>query len=450
MTSRKRSRPSLNRRKEVEIQDDEPTDDSIRVNQNPEPAQVNGQSEAHLATSKSNSTAAEPNTRLRRSHQLPSRLVHDTPQSTVRRSGESKEHTTATFAPKISQDSHSSTQQQAPPSSQTPAPLPTTASQGAMRPPQQPPIILPKVTTCQSALQPVQRSSSQPSTPRPIAPAGNNKHPAQSSPVNTFTSFNQTAANSSESRMARSVKRQETDDVQSRLSQTSGSLDWNALLVRMIPQSSLFCHNLTTLQPSGNEFKESLKAASTALAPPVKSFEQLLTSINDEHSRLTAVKRSLSSQRDELAEELKKAQEAVEDVEKSIVTDNEIFRDLEDVYNKYPGDKELLTFLEKRKKRSDEHQEVYTIVKSQLDKSSAGLSKTESKIALVTGRLSQLEAERAEVMKEKEGVDKAAKQLMVMFRFMEPGWQATLDMLEQVLGDDALRTAFFGGFHCGE
>ncbi|KAK2684555.1 hypothetical protein QWA68_016665 [Fusarium oxysporum] len=431
-SARKRSRPSLNRRKEVEIQDDEPTDDSIRVNQNPEPAQVNGQSEAHLATSKSNSTAAEPNTRLRRSHQLPSRLVHDTPQSTVRRSGESKEHTTATFAPKISQDSHSSTQQQAPPSSQTPAPLPTTASQGAMRPPQQPPIILPKVTTCQSALQPVQRSSSQPSTPRPIAPAGSNKHPAQSSPVNTFTSFNQTAANSSVSRMARSVKRQKTDDVQSRLSQTSGSLDWNALL------------------PSGNEFKENLKAASTALAPPVKSFEQLLTSINDEHSRLTAVKRSLSSQRDELAEELKKAQEAVEDVEKSIVTDNEIFRDLEDVYNKYPGDKELLTFLEKRKKRSDENQEVYTIVKSQLDKSSAGLSKTESKIALVTGRLSQLEAERAEVMKEKEGVDKAAKQLMVMFRFMEPGWQATLDMLEQVLGDDALRTAFFGGFHCGE
>jgi hypothetical protein len=32
--------------------------------------------------------------------------------------------------------------------------------------------------------------------------------------------------------MAPSVKRQRTDDVQSRLSQTSGLLDWNALLVR--------------------------------------------------------------------------------------------------------------------------------------------------------------------------------------------------------------------------
>ncbi|KAG7402758.1 hypothetical protein Forpe1208_v016989 [Fusarium oxysporum f. sp. rapae] len=332
-SARKRSRPSRNLRKNVEIQYDEPTDDSVPVNQNQEPAQVNGQSKARLATSKSNSKAAEPNTRLRRSHQLPSRLVHDTPQSTVRRSGEPDEHTTASFA---------------------------------------------------------------------------------------------------ESRMDPSVKRQKTDDVQSRLSQTSGLLDWNALL------------------PSGNEFKESLKAASTALAPSVKGFEQLLTSINDEHSKLTAVKGSLSSQRVELAKDQRKASEALKDVETSIATENQMLRDLEDVYNKYPGDKELLIFIKKRKKASDEHQEVYTIVKSQLNKSSAGLSKTESEIALVTERLTQLEAERAEVMKEKEGVDKAAKQLMVMSRFLEPGWQATLDKLEQVSGDDAVRTAFFGVFHCCE
>ncbi|KAH7186969.1 hypothetical protein DER44DRAFT_801161 [Fusarium oxysporum] len=299
-SARKRSRPSLNRCKEVEIQDDEPADDSIRVNQNPEPAQVNGQSEA----------------------------LHDTPQSTIRHSGEAKEHTTASFA---------------------------------------------------------------------------------------------------EFRMAPSVKRQKTDDVQSRLSQTSGLLDWNSLL-----------------------FKESLKAASTALAPSVKSFEQLLTSINDEHSRLTAVKGSLSSQRDELAKDQRKAEDALKDVETSTATENQMLRDLEDVYNKYPGDKELLIFLEKRKKTSDEHQEVYTIVKSQLDKSSAGLSKTESEIALVTGRLSQLEAERAEVMKEKEGVDKAAKQLMVMSRFLEPGWQATLDMLEQVSGMTLCELPSLRGFHCCE
>ncbi|EXL66074.1 hypothetical protein FOPG_17731 [Fusarium oxysporum f. sp. conglutinans race 2 54008] len=332
-SARKRSRPSLDRRKEVEIRDDEPSDDSIHVNQNSEPAQVNGQYEARLSTPKSNSKAAEPNTRLRRSHQLPSLLVHDTPQSTIRHSGESEEHTTASFA---------------------------------------------------------------------------------------------------ESRMAHLVKRQKTDDVQSRLSQRSGLLDWNALL------------------PSGNEFKESLKTASTALAPSVKGFEQLLTSINDEHSKLTAVKGSLSSQRVELTKDQRKASDALKDVEISIATENQILRDLEDVYNKYPGDKELLIFIEKRKKASDEHQEVYTIVKSQLDKSSDRLSKTESEIALVTERLTQLEAERAEVMKEKEGVDKAAKQLMVMSRFLEPGWQATLDMLEQVSGMTLCELPSLRGFHCCE
>ena len=155
----------------------------------------------------------------------------------------------------------------------------------------------------------------------------------------------------------------------------------------MIPQPSLFCHNLTTLQPSGNEFKESLKATSTALAPSIKSFKQLLTSINDEHSKLTAVKGSLSSQRVELAKDQRNASDALKDVETLIATENQMLIDLEDIYNKYPGDKELLIFIEKRKKASDEHQEVYTIVKSQLNKSSAGLSKPESEIALVTERL---------------------------------------------------------------
>ncbi|KAI3572878.1 hypothetical protein IWW34DRAFT_636593, partial [Fusarium oxysporum f. sp. albedinis] len=86
----------------------------------------------------------------------------------------------------------------------------------------------------------------------------------------------------------------------------------------------------------------------------------------------------------------------------------------------------------------------------QLDKSSDRLSKTENELALVTGRLSQLEAERAEVMKEKEGVDKAAKQLVVMSRFLEPGWQATLDMLEQVSGMTLCELPSLWGFHCCE
>ncbi|KAF6527780.1 hypothetical protein HZS61_008082 [Fusarium oxysporum f. sp. conglutinans] len=151
-----------------------------------------------------------------------------------------------------------------------------------------------------------------------------------------------------------------------------------------------------------------------------------------------------------ITERHRKAEDALQDVETSTATENQMLRDLEDVYNKYPGDKELLIFLEKRKKTSDEHQEVYTIVKSQLDKSSDRLSKTESELALVTGRLSQLEAERTEVMKEKEGVDKAAKQLVVMSRFLEPGWQATLDMLEQVSGMTLCELPSLWGFHCCE
>jgi hypothetical protein len=119
-----------------------------------------------------------------------------------------------------------------------------------------------------------------------------------------------------------------------------------------------------------------------------------------------------------------------------------MLRGLEDIYNKYLRDNKLRMFLDKRKKTIIKYQEVYAIVKSQLDNRLAGLSKTENEIALVTRRLGQLEAVRAEVVKEKEGVDKAAKRLIVMSRFMEPGWQATLDMLEQVSEDEALRTAF--------
>ncbi|KAL5592234.1 hypothetical protein FOVSG1_006144 [Fusarium oxysporum f. sp. vasinfectum] len=376
----------------VETQDKEPTDDSIGVNQNSKLAQANRQSETHLTRLNSNSAATEPNTSLRGSLQLPSRSARDTPQSTVHCS----EYTTAAFAPKTSRGSQSSMQ---------------TVQRLSNQPPS-------SAWTSQALYS--HSASSQPSMPRPIAL----KRPARSSSGSTFISCNQTAANSSEFRTAPSAKRHKTIDDQSQLFPMSGSLDWNALL------------------PSGNGFKESLKAASTALAPHIKSFEQLLTSISDEHRRLTIFERSLFSKKDELAKDLKKAQEAFEDVEKTTATENKMLRDLEDVLNKYPRDNELRTFLDKRKKAIVEHQEVYTIVKSQLDNRSAGLSKTENEIALVTKRLGQLEAARAEVVKEKEEVDKAVKRLIFMSRFMEPGWQATLDMLEQVLGDEALRTAF--------
>jgi DNA repair exonuclease SbcCD ATPase subunit len=185
-----------------------------------------------------------------------------------------------------------------------------------------------------------------------------------------------------------------------------------------------------------------LKAASAALEPHIKGIEELLTSINDEHCRLTAVERSLRLKNDEQAKNQKKAQDALKDVEKSMTTENKLLRDLENLHNKYPGDNELRTFLDKRKRTALEHEEVYTVVKSQLDKSTAGFSKTDSEIALVTKRIGQLDAEKAEVMKEKMGIDSAAKRLMFMSRFMKPGWQARLAMVEEALGEEAMRYAF--------
>ncbi|KAG8670792.1 hypothetical protein FPOAC1_004026 [Fusarium poae] len=277
-----------------------------------------------------------------------------------------------------------------------------------------------------SILPPRRQSTIDTSAHRPCW--GANKRPAPSSPVNTFTFtnnfINRTAASSSESHTAPSTKRQKTAGIQRPSSQVTGSLDWNALL------------------PTGDGFRASLKAASAALFPHIKSFEELLTSINDEHCRLIAVERSLRLTKDEQAKEQEKAQDALKDVEKSMTTENKLLRDLEDLYNKYAGDNELCTFLDKRRRTVLEHEEVYTVVKSQLDKSTSGLFKTDSKIALATKRIGQLEAEKAEVMKEKMGIDTAAKRLMIMSRFMEPGWQARLAMVEEALGEEVMQFAF--------
>ncbi|KNB16458.1 hypothetical protein FOXG_15164 [Fusarium oxysporum f. sp. lycopersici 4287] len=190
-------------------------------------------------------------------------------------------------------------------------------------------------------------------------------------------------------------------------------------------------------QPSGNEFTESLKAALTSLKPQIERLEQLLTSINDEHRGLGAVRRSLYSSKDKLAKDLEKAQECLIDVEESTATEEEIVRDLEGVYKKHPGDNKLRAFLDERKKTVIEYQKVYIIVNSQLRKSSAELSKTESEIQSVNRWLDQLEAERAEVMKEKEGAYKAMKSPMFMSQFMERGWQASVDRFGQAFGDEA-------------
>ncbi|PNP59534.1 hypothetical protein FNYG_14923 [Fusarium nygamai] len=527
------------------IQDDEPMEDTMVANPRSAPAKANEQSRGSPVASSSGSNAAESSAHPWRSFQPPSRLVHDTPQSSIRRPEGPDEQVSASSAATTPRAFQSSTQPREPPSSQTMAPLPAASqnAQGAQRSGVQPlkqtassvpgnpqsPVSLPatipqgtmrlpqqpgsqgsataaqnsiqlrarsaeSLPTPQSARQPDQRSSSQPSmaatssqsssapraqassqpalsrrtsttsltsqspqqqpnhrpsestnatpqaslyshlggsepsTPCPITPAGVNKRPAPSSPVNTFTStnnfINPTAASISESLTAPSTKRRKTADIRSPSSQVTGSLDWNALL------------------PTGDEFRASLKAASAALEPHIKSFEELLSSINDEHRRLTAVERSLRLTKDKQAKDQEKAQDALKDVEKSITIENKMLRDLEGLYNKYPGDNELRTFLDKRKRTVLEHEEVYTVVKSQLDKSTAGLFKTDSKIALVTKRIEQLDAEKAEVMKEKIGIDTAAKRLIFMSRFMEPGWQARLAMVEEALGEEVMRSAF--------
>jgi hypothetical protein len=63
-------------------------------------------------------------------------------------------------------------------------------------------------------------------------------------------------------------------------------------------------------------------------------------------------------------------------------------------------------------------------------------------ITLVTKRIRQLDAKKAEVIKEKIGINTAAKRLIFMSRFMKPGWQARLAMVKEALGEEAMRYAF--------
>ncbi|KAL3584864.1 hypothetical protein FPOAC2_14645 [Fusarium poae] len=315
-----------------DIQDDEPMEDTIAANPRSGPAIINGQSRgspvASSSGSSSGSNAAESSACPRRGFQPPSRLAHDTSQSSIRRPEGPDEQASASSAATTPRALQSSTQPREPPSSQTTAPLtsasqnaqdaqrsgvqplkqtassvlgnpqtpvsfPATTPQGTTRPPQQQgsqgsataaqnSVQLraqssASLPTPQSARQPDQQSSSQPSmsgtssqspstpraqassqpalsrctgttsqasqsfqqqpnhrpsasinttpqaslhshlggsqpsTPRPIAPARANKRPAPSSPVNTFTStnnfINRTAASSSESLTAPLTKK---------------------------------------------------------------------------------------------------------------------------------------------------------------------------------------------------------------------------------------------------
>ncbi|KAF5629869.1 hypothetical protein F25303_10073 [Fusarium sp. NRRL 25303] len=489
----------------VEIEDDEsdeetvvnPAGDEFMPNDSPEPVQLNGQSGPDHRTSTPNSVSAA-STRPRRSIQQPSRLVSDLPRSSVQQSTGSAEYTSATLVVRSPPGS-----QQQTPSSQVPVPKPAT-SQGDMRPPQQPTptaspantihnfvkprpqshtaVPLPPIPGAKSATQ-LQRSNSQPSastsasnsqssatprtqassqplasprtsatslapqqqsgnwssasdpvapqgaynqlassqqsTPHHLAPSRGNKRPAESSPTTSYASYIPSNASRSGAKRQRS-----SNAVPHRQSQVSRAINWDAVL------------------PSGDEFKESLKHASDAIKPVLRKFEELLADINDEQRKLSAVQSSLFQKKNDYTNDQKKAQDALKDVENSTANENTTLRGLEEVYQQNPGDAELRTFINKRKQTILEHKEVYVIVKSQLDKTIAGIYKTDHEIALVTKRLGQLDAERADVLREKEGVDKAAKRVTIMSKFMEPSWQATLDMLLQSVGPEVLEKAF--------
>ncbi|KAG5810463.1 hypothetical protein H9Q74_013972 [Fusarium xylarioides] len=507
-SSKKQTPPREKRRsptKEiVEIEDDEsdeetvvdPDGDGFMPDDSPEPVQANGQTGPDHGTSTPNSVSAA-SSRPRRSIQQPSRLVSDTPRSSVRQSTGSAEYTSATLAVRSPPSS-----QQETPSSQVPG-LKFVMCQGPMRPPQQPTPTASPANTMQNSVKPrlqshtavplppipgtkaatqLQRSNSHPSaptsasnsqssatprtqtssqplasprtsatsltqqqsgnwssapnpvapqaaynqltssqqsTPHHLAPSRGNKRPAESSPTASYAS--NTPSNVSRS----GAKRQRSSNARPHhQSQTSRAINWDAVL------------------PSGDEFKESLKNASDAIKPVLHKFEELLADINDEQRRLSTVQSSLFQKKNDYTNDQKKAQDALKDVEKSTANENTTLRGLEEVYQQNPGDAELRTFINKRKQTILEHKEVYVIVKSQLDKSIAGIYKTDHEIALVTKRLGQLDAERADVLKEKEGVDKAAKRVSIMSKFMEPSWRATLDMLLQSVGPEALEKAF--------
>ncbi|RBQ75436.1 hypothetical protein FVER14953_13878 [Fusarium verticillioides] len=503
-SSKKKTPPREKRRSpakeivEIDESDEEtvvdPDGDGFVPNDSPEPVEVNSQSAPDHETSTPNSVSAV-SSRPRRSIQQPSRLVSDTPRSSVQQSTGSAEYTSATLAVR----SPPSSQQQIP-SSQVPA-LKFVMCQGLMHPPQQPTPTASPANTTQNVVKPrpqshtavplppipgtksatqLQRSNSQPSaptsasnsqssatprtqassqplasprtsatsltpqqqpasahnhvappgaynqltgsqqsTPHHLATSRGNKRPAESSPIASYTS--NTPSNTSRT----GAKRQRSSNARPHhQSQVSRAINWDAVL------------------PSGDEFKESLKNASDAIKPVLHKFEDLLAEIDDEQRKLSAVQSSLFQKKNDYTNDQKKAQDALKDVEKSTANENTTLRGLEEVYKQNPSDAELRTFINKRKQTILEHKEVYVIVKSQLDKSIAGLYKTDHEIALVTKRLGQLDAERADVMKEKEGVDKAAKRVTIMSKFMEPSWQATLDMLLQSVGPEVLEKAF--------
>ncbi|KAM0229049.1 hypothetical protein ACHAP5_011777 [Fusarium lateritium] len=241
----------------------------------------------------------------------------------------------------------------------------------------------------------------------------------QTTPSHNNQSCSSVAGSHTNSGVNNPAKRQKTTDLGTQRPFAGAALDWNSVL------------------PSGNEFKESLRVATAILSPTIERFEELLYAIDEERRALTNVQRTLQPRRDELAHNKASATDALKDVDKETSAEKKMLQDMEDLFAKHPGDSEFRAFIDKRKKFIMEHDEVRTVVKDQLDRSTNGLAKVERELSIVLKRLNQLKEERATVIKEKEGADVAAKQLKFMSRFMEPGWQARSEMLESMMGDES-------------
>lgn len=184
-----RERRRSSAREIVEIEDGEtdegtvvdPGGDGFMMNDSPEPVQPNGLSGPDHGTSTPNSASAA-SSRPRRSIQQPSRLVSDTPRSSVRQSSGSAEYTSATLAVR------------SPPGSQVPVPIPAT-SQRDMRPPQQPTPTASPANTMQNFVKPRPQSH----TAVPLPPIPGTKNAMQLQRSNSQPSASTSASNSQSS-----------------------------------------------------------------------------------------------------------------------------------------------------------------------------------------------------------------------------------------------------------
>ncbi|KAM0354793.1 hypothetical protein ACHAPU_000615 [Fusarium lateritium] len=252
-----------------------------------------------------------------------------------------------------------------------------------------------------------------------LAPAASATRPSsQAAITQNNQSSTPTSGNLAQSSMNPPAKRQKTTDLGTSRPLATGTLDWNSLL------------------PSGNEFKERLQIATIVLAPHIERFEKLLSIINEELRPLANIQRTLEIRRDEFAKNEASATDALKDVDRETSEERKVVQDLESLSKKHSGDSGLRSFIDGRKRSIAEHDEVRAIVKDQLNRSANGLVKVERELQIVLRRITQLDAEKSEVTRERDGADGAAKRLKLMSRFMEPGWQTRLETIESMMRDE--------------